>query len=30
MEPGNRYFEQNLTMLWREMSSDERQRAGRQ
>jgi hypothetical protein len=26
-EPTNHYFEQNLTMLWREMSSDERQRA---
>ena len=30
-EPQNRYFEQNLTMLWREMTPDERQRAtGRQ
>jgi hypothetical protein len=30
-EPGNRYFEQNLTMLWREMTPAERQRAtGRQ
>ncbi|MBZ5630180.1 MAG: hypothetical protein LAO06_15075 [Acidobacteriia bacterium] len=30
-EPSNRYFEQNLTMLWREMTPDERQRAtGRQ
>ena len=30
-EPSNHYFEQNLTMLWREMSSAERQRAaGRQ
>jgi hypothetical protein len=29
-EPGNHYFEQNLTMLWREMSPDERQRAARQ
>jgi hypothetical protein len=30
-EPSNRYFEQNLTMLWREMSPDERHRAtGRQ
>ena len=27
VEPSNRYFEQNLTMLWREMSPDERQRA---
>ncbi len=26
-EPTNHYFEQNLTMLWREMSPDERQRA---
>ncbi|MBZ5566743.1 MAG: hypothetical protein LAN64_02710 [Acidobacteriia bacterium] len=30
-EPNNRYFEQNLTMLWREMTPYERQRAtGRQ
>jgi hypothetical protein len=30
-EPSNHYFEQNLTMLWREMSPGERQRAiGRQ
>jgi hypothetical protein len=30
-EPGNRYFEQNLTMLWRDMTPAERQRAtGRQ
>lgn len=30
-EPSNHYFEQNLTMLWREMTSNERQRAaGRQ
>lgn len=30
-EPGNRYIEQNLTMLWREMTPAERQRAtGRQ
>jgi TPR repeat protein len=30
-EPGNRYFEQNLTMLWRQMTPAERQRAtGRQ
>jgi hypothetical protein len=30
-EPGNRYFEQNLIMLWREMTPAERQRAtGRQ
>jgi hypothetical protein len=30
-EPSNHYFEQNLTMLWREMSAAERQRAaGRQ
>ncbi|MBZ5511496.1 MAG: hypothetical protein LAN70_10045 [Acidobacteriia bacterium] len=30
-EPGNRYFERNLTMLWREMTPAERQRAtGRQ
>jgi hypothetical protein len=30
-EPGNHYFEQNLTMLWREMTPGERQRAtGRQ
>jgi hypothetical protein len=30
-EPGNRYFEQNLAMLWREMTPAERQRAtGRQ
>jgi hypothetical protein len=26
-EPSNHYFEQNLTMLWREMSPDEKQRA---
>jgi hypothetical protein len=26
-EPTNHYFEQNLTMLWREMTPDERQRA---
>ncbi|MGZ4817902.1 MAG: tetratricopeptide repeat protein [Terriglobales bacterium] len=26
-EPANHYFEQNLTMLWREMTPDERQRA---
>jgi hypothetical protein len=26
-EPGNRYFEQNLTMLWRAMTPRERQRA---
>jgi hypothetical protein len=26
-EPSNHYFEQNLTMLWREMTPDERQRA---
>jgi hypothetical protein len=30
-EPGNRYFERNLTMLWRDMTPAERQRAtGRQ
>jgi hypothetical protein len=30
-EPNNHYFEQNLTMLWREMTPEERQRAtGRQ
>lgn len=30
-EPGNRYFERNLTMLWREMTPAERRRAtGRQ
>ncbi|MGB9106893.1 MAG: hypothetical protein WCC59_19210 [Terriglobales bacterium] len=30
-EPGNRYFEQNLIMLWRDMTPAERQRAtGRQ
>ncbi len=28
-EPSNHYFEQNLTMLWREMTPDERQRATR-
>jgi hypothetical protein len=28
-EPANRYFEQNLTMLWREMTPAERQRATR-
>lgn len=26
-EPNNHYFEQNLTMLWREMTPEERQRA---
>ncbi|MGI9101865.1 MAG: hypothetical protein ACR2IF_05405 [Terriglobales bacterium] len=26
-EPANHYYEQNLTMLWREMSPDEKQRA---
>ena len=29
-EPGNHYFERNLTMLWREMTPAERQRAAGQ